>query len=199
MNEILTQLVFWSSLVSILIAMGIVGFIVYWRTGFKIPVWVFEKDGNNVINLRRLAAKLVRKDDNVKFQIFTWNFWDKSKIQYIKPITKCTDSFQQGSKHMLMVCKQSDGKYVHVRYDYNSDAFENIPSEVSYWASITRKEREMVHTTGVNWAVVAPIAITSFALIICLVMVIFTLDYVQSVNVGGGAVQAVNTSIPLLG
>jgi hypothetical protein len=193
------QIMFWTMIIlSFLIVFGIALFFL-WKKGFNIAVWVVEKRGDGVSYWRTKRAKrFTDMDGNVKYVLFQMNPFAKSS--YIKPTDDIRDVYRIEGKDAILVSKNSKDEYCPIHYNYDENSFENIPAEVSYWASNTRNHRMAIHKKGINWALIGAIGIVTFALIISLVMVIMTLGYASSVQcVGGQAVTGSNWTIPLVG
>lgn len=191
-----SDIAFWSMMgIAIIMTFVVIGFLV-WKSLFNVVVWVIEKRGDRIAYWRKIKAKrVVDNDGNVTYQVFTFNLF-KPRV-YIKPPSP-KDIYRIGIKDMLIVSKNSRDEYCPVRYNYDEDAFENIPAEVGFWASNTRRHRQQVHKQGVNWALVGAFAVVTFGLIISLVMVILTLDFASSMTCSGGQVSS-NFTIPLIG
>jgi len=196
-SSLITTLSFWGLVVILILGVIIGLFLIVWRFSFNVPVWVFEKRGDKNYYLRKLSGrKIVDVDGNVKYILFSWNIMNK-KI-FIKPTEKAEDIYRLGNGDMLFVSKDSNENYCHIKYNYDSSSFENIPSEVHFWASNARRERAEVHRRGIDWATIGAYGVVFTGLIITLVMVIFTLDWASNIQCGGGSAPVDVNSVPLV-
>ena len=200
--EMIELFKFWTIIICIVIVVLLIVFVIAYYKSFNMKCWVFERRGTKFIKQKTLMVKRLVENGITKYQVWSWNFFSPKKT--IKPTNCAEDIFQdEKGRDMLMVAKGSNEEYCHIQYNSNSMAFEDIPAEVNFWASVTTRERELVHKTGMNWGAIASMGLVFIALIISLLMVMYVLDYAETMRTACQTAQAVapvvGANLPIVG
>ena len=203
-QQLMADILLYGGLIGIAFIVCLVIGVFFYTKTFNIKTLVVEKRGDGMFKFRFINVKKKVKDGVVRYEPVNMTFGGIfGKCPEIKPNDNPKDIYSMDGKDLLILVRDSKNDYSYANFNYDGNSFSPIPQEVHYWASVKRREQELMHKAGINWSVIMAYGIIVLGMIISLLMVVFVLDWASKVQCIAPVVQQtsnnITNAVPLVG